>query len=208
MDLTILLDAPRAQTTDEFLLRDLPGTSGRLDVVCRVLIAAYRSVPSFAPNIKFLAQFGGPPSPPLQLLVNGLQPNQIPESELACAIILKTLLFLHRMKNQGTHNQWASFHLQPKSFQDTLDETIKPNIQCLYLVEEGLRIEEVTFTLDAPIILILGDDQGLPREHEDLLLQHPVQKVSMGTRSLLGSQVVSLFLLELTNRLESKTLSS
>ncbi|MDO8056958.1 MAG: hypothetical protein Q6361_08870 [Candidatus Hermodarchaeota archaeon] len=208
MDLTILLDAPRAQTTDEFLLRDLPGTSGRLDVVCRVLIAAYRSVPFFAPNIKFLTLFGGPPNPPLQLLVNGLQPNQIPESELACATILKTLLFLHRTKNQGAHDQWPSFRFQPKSFQDTLDKIIKPSTQCLYLVEEGVPLDAVTLSLEKPIFLMLGDDQGLPPEHETHMLQHPVQKVSLGTRSLLGSQVVSLFLLELENRQKSNTLNS
>ena len=208
MNLTILLDAPRARTTDEFLLRDLPGTSGRLDVVCRVLISAYRSVPSFAPNIKFLTIFGGPPSPPLQLLVEGLQPNQIPESELACAIILKTLLLLHRTKNQRTHDEWSSFHLQPKSFQDTLDEVIQPSTQCLYLVEEGTPLEEVTLNLEDPIVLVLGDDQGLTPEHETLMLRHSVQEVSMGTRSLLGSQVISLFLFELEDRLKSKTSGS
>jgi tRNA (pseudouridine54-N1)-methyltransferase len=207
MDLTILLDAPRARTTDDFLLRDLPGTSGRLDVVCRVLISTYRSVPAFAPNIKFLTIFGGPPTPPIQLDVNGLQPNQIPESELACALILKTLLFLHRTKNQGSSNQWPGFTLSPKDFNDTLTDIIQPPTQCLYLVEEGVPLEQVALTLEKPLLLVLGDDQGLPTDHETLVLEHPVQKVSMGTRSLLGSQVVSLFLLELAHRMELNTAS-
>ncbi len=55
-----------------------------------------------------------------------------------------------------------------------------------------------------PITLILGDDQGLPAEHEKLVYQYPVQEVSIGTRSLLGSQVVSLFLLEMARRKETK----
>ena len=208
MDLTILLDAPRAHTGDEFLLRDLPGTSGRLDVVCRVLISAYRSVPSLAPNIKFLTVLGGPPNPPLQLAVNALQPNQIPESELSCALILKTLLFLLRTKKLGSTEQWPGFRLHLKSFKDTLTETVQPRSQWLYLVEDGTPLEQVVFDLEAPIILVLGDDQGLPPEHEALVLQHSAQKVSIGTRSLLGSQVVSLFLFELENRMNQKMSNS
>jgi tRNA (pseudouridine54-N1)-methyltransferase len=202
MQLTILLDAPRARTTDDFLIRDLPGTSGRLDVVCRVLISAYRSVPSLAQSIKFLTLFGGPPNPPLQLCVDNIQPEQIPESELSCALIIKTLLFLHRTKKQDSTEQWPGLSLHSKSFEDTLTETIQPLTQCLYLIEEGEPLEQVTFNLDQPILLVLGDDQGLSPEHETLVLQHPVRKVSMGTRSLLGSQVVSLFLIELAHRMK------
>jgi tRNA pseudouridine-54 N-methylase len=74
----------------------------------------------------------------------------------------------------------------------------------LYLVEDGTPLEQVSFDPEAPIILVLGDDQGLPAEHEALVLQHSAQKVRIGTRSLLGSQVVSLFLLELKKRMETK----
>jgi len=177
-------------------------------VVCRVLISAFRSVPSLAPNIKFLTVLGGPSNPPVQLKVNGLQPNQIPESELSCALILKTLLFLLRTKEQNTTDQWSSFSLHSQGFEEALTEAIQPHSQCLYLVENGTPLEQISFNLDAPIVLVLGDDQGLPPEHEALVLQLPVRKVRIGTRSLLGSQVVSLFLLDLENRLKSKTSNS
>ncbi|MFX0168791.1 MAG: hypothetical protein ACFE89_05450 [Candidatus Hodarchaeota archaeon] len=202
MQLTVLLDAPRARTSDEFLIRDLPGTSGRLDVVCRVLISTYRSVPRLAPFIQFYAVLGGSPNPPLQLHVNNLQVEYVPESELACALIMKTLLFLYRTKKVSQVSPWPEFSLHPKNFEDTLKEIWPSSPQCLYLVEEGDPLDQVILDLSRPILLILGDDKGLRSDHEAVILQHPVQRVSMGTRSLLGSQVISLFLLEFANRLE------
>jgi len=91
-----------------------------------------------------------------------------------------------------------------KSFDETLKEVALPASQLIYLVEKGEPIDQVNIDLDQHITLILGDDQGLPTEHEKLVYQYPVQEVSVGTRSLLGSQVISLFLLGMAQRMQSK----
>jgi tRNA pseudouridine-54 N-methylase len=91
-----------------------------------------------------------------------------------------------------------------KSFDDTLKEVASPTSQLLYLVENGKPLDQVNIDFDQPITLILGDDQGLPTKHEKRVYQYPIQEVSIGIRSLLGSQVVSLFLLEMARRTEAK----
>jgi tRNA pseudouridine-54 N-methylase len=91
-----------------------------------------------------------------------------------------------------------------KSFDETLKEVTRSTSQLIYLVEKGQPLDQVNIDFNQPITLILGDDQGLHVEHEKLVYQYPVQEVSIGTRSLLGSQVISLFLLEMAQRMTPK----
>ncbi|MFW9831445.1 MAG: hypothetical protein ACFFD8_06690 [Candidatus Thorarchaeota archaeon] len=200
MNITLLLDAQRARTAEDFLIRDLPGTSGRLDIVCRVLISAFHTVPSLTPFLNVNAILGGPPKPPLRLSVSNVVTAEFPESELACALILKGLLQQFYTTARKADRHWPQFQLTPKSFEDTLDEIAKPTTQLLYLIEDGIPLEKLTLNLQSPIALILGDDKGLPVSHEKYVYQHAVQEVSIGTRSLLGSHVISLFLLDLEQR--------
>ncbi|MFX1301495.1 MAG: hypothetical protein ACFFAL_10890 [Promethearchaeota archaeon] len=204
MQIVILLDAPRTRTDEEFLIRDVPGTSGRLDVVCRILIAAYRTTPIFTSCIQVNAILGGPPHPPLLLRIDDVTSDEFPESELSCALIIKGLLHNYGTTKTKCSRQWPQFSIMAKSFDDILKEAASASSQILYLVEKGKPLDQVKINFDKPITLILGDDQGLHAEHEKLVYQYPVQEVSIGTRSLLGSQVISLVLLEMARRKEAK----
>lgn len=202
VNLTILLDSTRGHTADDFLIRDLPGTSGRLDVVCRMLIATFRSVPALSPNIRFLSILGGPPKPPLLIQVSNVDSSQVPESELACALILKGLMHTHRTKKLSSHPNWPKFIIKEQGFEETLQKIAKPQNQLLYLVERGTPLDSVSLDLKKPIIVILGDDKGIPPEHEELIQQYQVREVNIGTRSLLGSQIITLLLLDIMRRLQ------
>lgn len=172
--------------------------------MCRILVSAYRTVPEFSPFIQVNAVLGGRPNPPLRLQVENVDSGEFPESELECALILKGLLLRHRTKNISKDQQWPQFTIETKSFGDTLQDVIGNKKQILYLVETGQPLEQIDLNLDQPIVLILGDDQGLSAEDEIEVYKHPVQEASIGTRSLLGSQIISLFLLELMRRKEKQ----
>ncbi len=202
MDLRILIDAWRARTSDDFLIRDVPGTSGRLDVICRILVSAYRTIPKLAPNIQVNAVLGGPPNPPLRLQVKDVVPYEFPNSELECALILKDLFYRYRTLNMSQNTQWPQFSIKKQDFRRTLKDITQDTKQIFYLVESGQLLEKIELDLDQPIVLILGDDQGLTDEHKKEVYTQPIQEVSIGTRSLLGSQVISLVLLEMMRRNE------
>ena len=204
MEISIVIDAPRAHTSDDFLIRDLPGTSGRLDVVCRILVSAFRTVPKFAPYIEVNAVLGGRPNPTLRLKVEKVKANEFPASELECALILKGLLLSYRTLKSSRNPQRPQFKIEAKNFRETIQEAKSTKKQSLYLTETGQPLSSVDLDLNQPMLVILGDDQGLSSEHEKEVYSHGIQEVSIGTRSLLGSQVVSLFLLELLRR-EEKT---
>jgi tRNA (pseudouridine54-N1)-methyltransferase len=200
MRLTVLLDAARCRTADDFLVRDVPGTSGRLDVVCRVLAATFRAVPELTPSLEFLAVLGGPPDPPLLLRVGDVSDQGIPEGELSLAVILKSLLNLRRTAARRQLSTWPQFSLSRQGFEETLEQAARKGTQVCYLVERGTPLESVGLNLAKPLVFVLGDDRGLPQEHEALLSRIPVQEIAMGKQSLLGSHVVTLLLLELARR--------
>lgn len=199
-----MLDAPRAHTADDFLIRDVPGTSGRLDVVCRILAATFRTVPQLNSNLRFLAILGGPPNPPLLLNVTSALEVSIPESELSCALILKGLLHQYRTSGSIQQESWPHFSLTRQNFEETLQYAAKTAHRIYYLVENGDHFKNVKLDLSKPLIFLLGDDRGLPSEHEALLSKYQVQRVSVGGQSYLGSQVVTLVLLEIARQLKLK----
>ncbi|MFX1476063.1 MAG: hypothetical protein ACFFCO_11390 [Promethearchaeota archaeon] len=208
MRLTVLFDAVRCRTAGDFLIRDLAGTSGRLDVLCRVLVATFRTVPRFCPHTSFHAVLGGPPVPPLLLKVKDASPGTIPESELACALLLKGLLIRAQTQIPAHTEAWPQFTITRQGFAESLKEVVGKEGQLFYLIEGGEPLAKVSIDLAAPLVFVLGDHQGVPSEHEALLMQQNVQKVCIGERSLLGSQVITLLLLELARRLEMDSLNS
>jgi len=200
MRLTILLDAARCHTSDDFLIRDVPGTSGRLDVVCRVLAATFNTAPRLNSCLTFLSVLGGPPEPPVLLRVSDVLDEGIPEGELALAVIIKGLLNLYRTTGKGQAAAWPQFTLMRQGFEETLRLATKNGAQLCYLVERGAPLESSELNLAKPIVFVLGDDRGLPPEHEALLSRYQAKEVAIGKQSLLGSHVVSLLLLGLARR--------
>ncbi len=205
MQLTFVLNAPRGRTAEDFLIRDIPGTSGRLDVVCRILTATFRTIPEWTESLNFIAVLGGPPTPPLTLLVTSPRADSIPESELACALIIKGLLHRYHTTGYTIHPSFPAFRLERRNFFDILSDYTQRDTQIYYLVEDGVEFQNESFNLNRNIVFLLGDDRGIPPDHEKAIEKAKAKRISLGKQSYLGSQVVSLVLLELAkNKLGSK----
>ena len=147
---------------------------------------------------------GGPPDPPLFLQVKAVVAEDIPESELACGLVLKELLNRATTHTPAQVEEFPQYQITRQGFSEALQEIVGVNGQLFYLVEEGEYIEKMEINLEAPLVFVLGDHQGVPSDHEKFLMQQNAQKISIGERSLLGSQVITLLLLELARRLGSE----
>ncbi len=200
MRLTVLFDAIHCRTSGDFLIRDVAGTSGRLDVLCRVLVATFRSVPELCPSIRFLSVLGGPPNPPLLLQVREVLAGMVPESGLACALLLKDLLARAQTQNPAQVEVWPHFSVTRKGFAESLEDIVGEQGQLFYLVEGGEPLAKTEINPSVPLVFVLGDHQGVPPEHETLLMQQNAWKIGVGEKSLLGSQIITLLLLELARR--------
>jgi tRNA pseudouridine-54 N-methylase len=97
---------------------------------------------------------------------------------------------------------WPQFTITRRGFIESLKEVAGKEGQVYYLVEGGEPLAQVDIDLEQPLVFVLGDHQGVPPEHETFLMQQNVQKVCIGERSLLGSQIITLLLLEIARRLD------
>jgi tRNA pseudouridine-54 N-methylase len=125
----------------------------------------------------------------------------IPESELACALLMKELLTRAQTKDPAQVEVWPQFTITRQGFAESLKELVGEEEQLFYLIEGGEPLAKTKIDLASPLVFVLGDHQGVPPEHEKMLMQQNAQKICIGERSLLGSQITSLVLLELARRL-------
>nr|MDO8099266.1 hypothetical protein [Candidatus Njordarchaeota archaeon] len=196
-----LLKASEARTSSDFNLRDLPSSSGRLDVVCRCAIASLLENEEIRDDTIFIATLEGPPNPPLTFRFDGRTLKSLPFSEIAIAEILKRML-RNPSRQDVQHTLWEGVHIEKRSFTETLNyelEACKPS-RLYYLHEEGDDIRDLDISLDSNCIFALGSNKGLSVEDEDILDRLNAQRISVGPLSYLSSQVITLVHDELDRR--------
>jgi len=184
-----VVEARTVGASSGFSLRDLPGSSGRLDVVCRCLVAALRGAGGVRGDTVFWALLKGGRNP-VALRVEGWKVRWLPGSELAVAKILGRVFEGRRVEG---------FSLEEASFGEVVGRVVREGAALFYLHEDGapLRMVDVPF----PVVFVLGDHLGLSRESEELLSRLGAVRVSLGPRRYLGSHCIVMVHCELDRRM-------
>lgn len=149
---------------------------GRLDVVYQcILMSLFRSH-AIRRDVTFHAILGGPPSPPLELVVDGGELSDVRTDERTWEDILRKVL------SGRTH---PGIHVRKNSLQNLVKE--KKNI--FVLEESGESIK--TIDLGENPVFVLGDQVGLPKKDEEFVLRYG-KKVSIGEKAYLASACVCI----------------
>ena len=194
-----MLKATTATTSPDFLLRNVAGTSGRLDVVCRCILSAFRVDGAIRRDVDFYAVLEGPPRPGMVLSILGSYLKSLPNSEVDVASIIKDLLVM----GEGGHPCYPAFRIARGSFERLILGLAKNSIKLLYLHERGIAIEKLMFELGGQYGFILGDHLGLDPNSERFLDSIGVSRVSLGPISYLASHCITIVHEELDRRVKS-----
>ncbi|MHA1579440.1 MAG: hypothetical protein ACTSUQ_07420 [Candidatus Freyarchaeota archaeon] len=92
MKRVFILKASTARTDNKFTIKDLPGSSGRIDLVCRCILAALLTSSSHRTDTILYAVLEGPPRPPLTIEIDGEKIEQLPRNELQLGLLLRQIL--------------------------------------------------------------------------------------------------------------------
>ncbi|ANF23469.1 tRNA (pseudouridine(54)-N(1))-methyltransferase TrmY [Thermococcus piezophilus] len=188
---TFIVKANKAHTKADFKLRDLPGTSGRIDLLCRVLNSAFLLSYSFRKNVRVWLSLYGPPNPPKAIRFEGqeMKPKTLNPDELSTAkLIIKALKVGETLREPSKEVQvLPGIYVSNMTFEDIVRRTLKSST-LYYLHEEGRPIGRVNFSQN--VAFILGDHEGLTPEDETFL-EGIAEKVSIGRKSYLASHVVA-----------------
>jgi tRNA (pseudouridine54-N1)-methyltransferase len=195
----------KAIASEDFLLDDLPGTSGRLDVLVRCVRAAMLSSHGLRKDvIVYLVLLGGPRAPRVVRL-DGAEVRFLRPDERSIAVLLKKVLASH--VDDATAGGWAA---SPKLVQvrdgiavarGGFDVVLAdaPDATVFVLHEEMAEdIRDVTDLANA--LFVIGDHLGLPEDVLGLLPNDLQRRITVGPVSIHADDVVAIVQNELDRR--------
>jgi tRNA (pseudouridine54-N1)-methyltransferase len=177
---SFLLKASTAHTAPDFDLRQVASTSGRLDVVCRCIQAAFTGPKGVRADVEFSAILEGPSKPPLELKLTSTQLDRLPTDEVEVAEWI-----FQAMQSEGN-----KITLKRESFERAVRGLRGPRRELFYLHEDGRDVEWLKEFDSGDLGFILGDHVGLDPASERFLDSLGIQRVSIGPRSYLSSSCI------------------
>ena len=186
-----LVKSTKGVTTNKFLIKDLTGTSGRLDIIFRCIQATF----SFGyKNIIFHTVLCGPPNPPKSLDFIGNQLKDLPLDEIRMARLFQGIL-------KGS--QFEGISITDKSFLQLASELTQIG-PIVLLQEDSLPYSDYLNELNKvkenieSLTFILSDHIDLEPSEKDLLRNKlGATLISLGSESYLASHCIIFLLMKL-----------
>ncbi|WP_456418466.1 tRNA (pseudouridine(54)-N(1))-methyltransferase TrmY [Methanocaldococcus infernus] len=177
-----IFKANKTITSPEINLKDLPGSCGRLDLVCRCISDSLFLSHDIRRDTIFYSILCGPPNPPVCIKFVGSELKKVSPDERNIAIFIKKALkkFLDSKNKEEWIESTPGIYVRKIGFKDLVMEKIREGKNIYYLHKEGKPIEEVS--IEKPVF-ILGDHIGLLEEDESFLKDKAI-KVSVSPLEL------------------------
>ncbi|MET0385003.1 MAG: tRNA (pseudouridine(54)-N(1))-methyltransferase TrmY [Polyangiales bacterium] len=188
----------KARATPDFLLVDIPSTSGRLDVLVRSLRAALLFSHGVRRDSAIYLVLLGVPERPRTIRVDGAASKYLRPDERSLATTLKKALATEPSTptNAPFHVARHGIAIAEGGYELLARE---PRSGPLYLLEQHAPDIRAT-ELPAEATFVLGDHLGLPAELRDSLLRDGAIPISVGPRALQTEDVITLIHNELDRR--------
>jgi tRNA (pseudouridine54-N1)-methyltransferase len=186
----------KARASTDFLLVDIPSTSGRLDVLLRCLRAALLVSHGVRRDTVVYLSLLGLPDVPRTLRFDGAAARYLRPDERSLATVVKKALatVVHDAGFALVRNGVA---IAAGGWDAVLAELgDAPS----YLLEEGAPDIRDCATLRADAAFILGDHMGLPESLRALVIERGAIPISVGPTSLHTEDVITLVVNELDRR--------
>ncbi len=158
-----------AAITPEFTLDDLPGSAGRLDILCRCVTAAFCLSHGIRKDVEVYLVLRDQ----ITLHVEGTSLRRLnPDERSTGALIQHALQALQEGRTQST----PGLRVCRQGLRDVLRELNTQGVPCYVLDERGRDMR--TVSIEEPVAFLLSDHQNFTPEEEALLSSLP--KISLG----------------------------
>jgi tRNA (pseudouridine54-N1)-methyltransferase len=170
----------KATTSPNFSLEDIPGTSGRLDILCRSVTASFVLSHGIRKDVcVYLVLLGGEAAK--TIILKGETLRHLNPDERTTAALLKKALALEATPEWTMSTSGIFVRLGGL---DGVLEDLK-SARLIYLREDGADVRKLEFSgLSGEAAFILGDHMGMMPEEEVLISDTGAEVVSMGPTSL------------------------
>ena len=179
-----------------YTIKDIPGSSGRLDVISRCILAALLGNNEFDKDIQVwvvLNKLGT-----YKFDSNGLNYETFPKNELMFTDYFVDLIRNRNSKNKLDNNPLRLVSTSEKGVIEVLKELLKLNYKAYILHEKGndffSNLNRIV--LEKEVIFIVGNQSGDIMNLEEVLAMD-LPNLSLGNRLYLASSVIRLIKLNL-----------
>jgi len=184
-----------------YTIKDIPGSSGRLDVISRCILAALLGDNEFDKNIQVrvvLDKFGT-----YIFDSNGLDYETFPKNELMFTDYFVDLIRNRNSKDKLDNNPLRLVSTSEKGVIEVLKELLNLNYKAYILHEKGndffSNLNRIV--LEKEVIFIVGNQSGDIMNLEEVLAMD-LPNLSLGNRLYLASSVIRLIKLNLLTLLQ------
>jgi len=160
-------------------LKDLPGSSGRLDVVARCINAALWLSGDIRRNVVFHTVLHGG-GQPVYIRIEGERLRKVSPDERSISLFLKKALERMDSMEETSPGIFAC----RKSFQEVVEEN--EDKEFYLLDEKGEPIDNIKF--EGTPFFFLGDNRDLTEEEKKFLMERGAKAISLGSISYLSSK--------------------
>jgi len=181
----------KARTDGNFNLNDLPGSGGRIDILCRcVNCALFLSHDLRRDVIIYLVLLGEPDIPKIVKFegenVRYLNPDERSSGSLIKKALEKSAIPRWRESTRGV---W----IRLGGLSDLLEEVLTEDKRLFYLQEDGSDIRgEFKENVSNNTVFVLGDHTGMTPEEEIVIRDLDVKTINIGPISLHADHCIIL----------------
>ncbi|MEN3016966.1 MAG: tRNA (pseudouridine(54)-N(1))-methyltransferase TrmY [Candidatus Methanosuratincola petrocarbonis] len=176
-----ILKASEGRTAPDFSIKSLAGSGGRMDLVCRCIIAALLSPGGVDRGCRITVVLEGPPNPPLSVEFDGVAMDRAPEGEEEAAWMLVSAM-------RGAPPSGVS--VSREGFDSVVRRHLREGFAVYYLHEQGKDFSGLKFGERAAFAL--GDQKGIDPQWERFLDSVGAERVSLGPHPYLASHCIAI----------------
>ena len=179
--------------TKPFSLKDLAGSAGRMDIICRCIAQALFISHGIRKDVEVYVLLLGEPDPPKTLLFNGDNMKYLSPDERSTASLIKKALSLKVSRSWITST--PGVFVSRLTLDEILDDLSEEG-EIFLLDEDGKDIRNVE--LKGDISFVLGDHLGLTDPQKKLVRKKCTECVSVSPLSLHADQCIAVSYTHLT----------
>ena len=174
-----------AKTSPNINLRDLPGSTKRIDIIARCINSAFWLSYGIRKNVVFHTILHGEPNPPVYIRFEGEKLRKVSPDERSIAIFIGKAL--KKFEEGKEIESTPGIFVARKTFRELLEENRDKNF---YLLDEGGQFIE-NVEIKNPFF-ILGDNLDLLPEEKKMVEEYGGRKISIGRKSYLSSHCIAI----------------
>ncbi len=178
----------KALTSGDFSLNDMPGSAGRMDVLCRCVNSSLFLSHDLRRDVECYLVLLGEPNPPKTILFSGERVRYLNPDERSAGSLIKKALGI-TCSDEFTEST-KGVYIRRGGLERLLSE-----FQVALLDEHGVDIRT---TDELPEAYLLSDHMNFSEGEEDLI--RDVQKVSVGPKILHADHTITIMLNEMDRR--------